>query len=80
MHHEEQFLKSAAKPQMATDLCGGNACRELTIKEILNRRADDLRKEAFRLESLANQYREGQMDAEAEDTLRRLLYSSSLYR
>lgn len=86
MHNEEQFLKARTKQEscgqpsiggMGADLCG--ASREPTVKEILMHRADALRAEALRLETLARQYPEGSMTREAEETLRNLVVGN-LYR
>lgn len=73
-----EFLKANTK--QAQELCGPmSACRELTVKDLLTRRADEHRREALRLENLAAQYPEGCMQSDAEATLRQLV-SGGLYR
>ncbi len=57
----------------------GNASREITLREMIRERADSLRKEAFRLEAMANEFPEGSMSPEAEETLRRLVVNG-IYR
>ena len=52
---------------------GSSPCRELTIKEMLTRKADEYRREALRLETLSAQYPEGYIQPDAEATLRFLV-------
>lgn len=57
----------------------GYAAREMTLKEMLVRKADELRAEAMRLEGLAQAMQEPIYPPEADATLRNLV-GIGLYR